>query len=175
MGKASAGFEFFNDLVEEQTQQSAETATQKAEEKTQQEADLQTMAIGDKKFELEMPTDTLKERVPTTTTTPVADVPGPSPENLFPADLSGSTTIMPGQENIQRVTQASIPSVEGSVFPTQMSQELTDEQKVNLLQGQLEEEFTMKRTLNPEMAKLYGKRVDTKVFGKQASKIHNII
>jgi len=168
MGKASSGFDFFNEILQPQVQESAETATQKAESKVQQEADLQTMAIGDKKFELEMPTDTLKERVPTTT--PTADVPGPNPENLFPADLSGSTTIMPGQENIQRVTQASIPSVEGSVFPTQMSQELTDEQKVNLLQGQLEEEFTMKRTLNPEMAKLYGKRVDTKVFGKQASK-----
>ena len=156
MGRASSGFDFFNEMVEEQTQQSAKTATQKAEDKTQQEADLQTMAIGDKKFELEMPTDTLKERVPTSE--PVVDKPGPNPENLFPADLSGSVTVAPGQENIQRVTQASIPSVEQEVFPTQMSQELTDAEKVNLLQGQLEEEFTMKRNLNPEMAKLYGKK-----------------
>jgi len=168
MGKASAGFDFFNEILQPQVKESAETATQTAESKVQQEADLQTMAIGDKKFELEMPTDTLKERVPTPQ--PVVDKPGPNPENLFPADLSGSVTIMPGQENIQRVTQANIPSVEQEVFPTQMSQELTDAEKVNLLQGQLEEEFTMKRNLNPEMAKLYGKKVDTKVFGKQAGK-----
>jgi len=168
MGRASAGFDFFNEMVQEQTQESAKTAPERAKEKVQQEAERQTMAIGDKKFELEMPTDTLKERVPTTE--PVVDKPGPSPENLFPADLSGSVQIQPSEENIQAVKAASIPSVGEEVFPTRMPQELTDEQKLSRLEETLTQEFTMKVGMTPEMASLYGGKVDKKVFGKQAIK-----
>jgi hypothetical protein len=168
MGRASAGFDFFNEMVQEQTQESAKTAPERAKEKVQQEAELQTMAIGDKKFELELPTDTLKERVPTAKT--VVDQPGPNPENLFPADLSGSVQIQPSEKNIQAVKDASIPSVESEVFPTQMPQDLTDEQKIARLQDTLTQEFTMKVGMTPEMARLYGGKVDAKVFGDQASK-----
>ncbi|MDC3283273.1 hypothetical protein OAV41_01735 [Planctomycetota bacterium] len=131
-------------------------------------ADLQAEAAG-----LQMPTETITESMPQAT--PVGDQPtftaerlptervgpGPSPENLFPAELSAQTEVQPSAEGLAEVQATTMPMLgERGLYPT-LEGTATAEQQEALYQEQLEDESVNRFVLNEEEVPAFGEYINS--------------
>ena len=153
MGKRSGGLNFYDSIRQGRT---SESENQRAEESIQQGV----ASIADKQFDIELPSETIQQDIPSAT--PVEDAPiakGPSPENLFPADLTTETAVQGSAEGIQQAQQANIPQMSGGLFPDVVGT-ATNEQAEALYNEQLEDESVKRAGMDNDTAKLFGEYVD---------------
>jgi len=159
MGKRSGGIDFFSQMKREASQAEA-TQAARAEESARRAAevaDLQADAAG-----LQMPTETIAESMPQAT--PVGDQPtftaerlptervgaGPSPENLFPEELSAQTEVQPSAEGLVEVQATTMPMLgDRGLYPT-LEGKATAEQQEALYREQLQDESVSRFVLNEE-------------------------
>jgi hypothetical protein len=155
MGKRSGGLNFYDAMRQKR---SVADETQRAEENIQQAV----TGIANKQFELETPTDTLREAVPQAT--PVAEEPiiperGPSPENLARADLTTETDIQPSAAALQEIRQMELPKVSQDLFP-EVQGKTTPEEAEALYTEQLQDESIKRAGMDTDTALLFGEYVD---------------
>jgi len=155
MGKRSGGLNFYDAMRQKR---SVADETQRAEENIQQAV----TGIADKQFELETPTDTLREAVPQAT--PVAEEPiiperGPSPENLARADLTTETPIQVSESTVKDVQQANIPKLDDKLFPDVVGVANIEEAR-SLTQEQIQDESIKRAGMDTDTALLFGEYVD---------------
>ena len=164
MGKRSGGLNFYDAM----RQRSTADETKRAEENVQQSV----VDIADKKFELETPTDTIREAVPQAT--PIAEEPivperGPSPENLFRAELTTETPIQVSESSVEDVQKANIPKLDDNLFPDVVGVANTDEAR-GLLREQLEDESIKRAGMDTDTALLFGEYVDLDTLSDYSKK-----
>ena len=152
MGKRS-GLSFA-DIQKKQMMQNYEDARSRQAE----DAALKTAALADAQSEavlLETPSEELAQSVPQAApTTETILQPGPSPENLFPADLTAQTEIVPSQEGIARVQREGVPVLQDEMYGG-VTGLAPAEQVTSLYTEQLQDESVDRAIMDEGMAPLF--------------------